>query len=306
MIQFYNFKKKLEIRYNMSVKLSPIIAGVMNWGVWDKNLNTNEMNHLIHLFLENGITTFDHADLYGGYTTEAAFGKALASSKMDRENIQLITKCGIQYVSENRPENVIKHYDYSKEYIIWSAENSLKNLQTDYLDVFLLHRPSPLMQADEVAEAVEKLKEAGKILSFGVSNFTSSQTELLRQKTEVSFNQIQFSATNHEAMLDGSLDYMQLHKITPMAWNPLGVVFRENTEQTQRLKLLFSKLVDKYHVGADLILLAWILQHPANILPVAGTINVSRIQQLMKAKSLVLDTQDWFAIWTESMGNKVP
>ncbi|MDP5098081.1 MAG: aldo/keto reductase [Flavobacterium sp.] len=289
----------------MSVKLSPIIAGVMNWGVWDKNLNTNEMNHLIHLFLENGITTFDHADLYGGYTTEAAFGKALASSKMDREKIQLITKCGIQYVSENRPENVIKHYDYSKEYIIWSAENSLKNLQTDYLDVFLLHRPSPLMQADEVAEAVEKLKAAGKILSFGVSNFTSSQTELLRQKTEVSFNQIQFSATNHEAMLDGSLDYMQLHKITPMAWNPLGVVFRENTEQTQRLKLLFSKLVDKYHVGADLILLAWILQHPANILPVAGTINVSRIQQLMKAKSLVLDTQDWFAIWTESMGKKV-
>ncbi|WP_288984947.1 aldo/keto reductase [uncultured Flavobacterium sp.] len=290
----------------MSVKLSPIIAGVMNWGIWDKNLNTNEMNHLIHLFFENGITSFDHADIYGGYTTEAAFGKAWATSKIDRKKVQLISKCGIQYVSENRPENHIKHYNYSKEYIIWSAENSLKNLQTDYLDVFLLHRPSPLLQSDEVAEAVEKLKSDGKILSFGVSNFTPFQTELLRQKTAISFNQIQFSATNHEAMLDGSLDYMQLHKITPMAWNPLGVVFRENTEQTQRLKLLFSKLVDKYHVGSDLILLAWILQHPANILPVAGTINVSRIQQLMKAKSLVLDTQDWFAIWTESMGNKVP
>ena len=290
----------------MSVKLSPIIAGVMNWGIWDKNLNTNEMNDLIHLFFENGITSFDHADIYGGYTTEAAFGKAWATSKIDRKKVQLISKCGIQYVSENRPENNIKHYNYSKEYIIWSAENSLKNLQTDYLDVFLLHRPSPLLQADEVAEAVEKLKSDGKILSFGVSNFTPFQTELLRQKTAISFNQIQFSATNHEAMLDGSLDYMQLHKITPMAWNPLGVVFRENTEQTQRLKLLFSKLVDKYHVGSDLILLAWIIQHPANILPVAGTINVSRIQQLMKAKSLVLDTQDWFAIWTESMGNKVP
>ncbi len=290
----------------MSVKLSPIIAGVMNWGVWDKNLNTNEMNHLINLFFENGITSFDHADIYGGYTTEAAFGKALTESKVDRKNIQLITKCGIEHISENRPQNIVKHYNYSKDYIIWSAENSLKNLQTDYLDVFLLHRPSPLLQADEVAEAVEKLKSEGKILSFGVSNFTPFQTELLRQKTTVSFNQIQFSATNHEAMLDGSLDYMQLHKITPMAWNPLGVVFRENTEQTQRLKLLFSKLVDKYHVGSDLILLAWILQHPANILPVAGTINVSRIQQLMKAKSLVLDTQDWFAIWTESMGNKVP
>lgn len=290
----------------MSVKLSPIIAGVMNWGVWDKNLNTNEMNHLINLFFENGITSFDHADIYGGYTTEAAFGKAWSTSKIDRKKVQLITKCGIEHISENRPQNIVKHYNYSKDYIIWSAENSLKNLQTDYLDVFLLHRPSPLLQADEVAEAVEKLKSEGKILSFGVSNFTPFQTELLRQKTAISFNQIQFSATNHEAMLDGSLDYMQLHKITPMAWNPLGVVFRENTEQTQRLKLLFSKLVDKYHVGSDLILLAWILQHPANILPVAGTINVSRIQQLMKAKSLVLDTQDWFAIWTESMGNKVP
>ncbi|WP_264548515.1 aldo/keto reductase [Flavobacterium sp. N2820] len=290
----------------MSVKLSPIIAGVMNWGVWDKNLNTNEMNHLINLFFENGITSFDHADIYGGYTTEAAFGKAWSTSKIDRKKVQLITKCGIEHISENRPQNIVKHYNYSKDYIIWSAENSLKNLQTDYLDVFLLHRPSPLLQADEVAEAVEKLKSEGKILSFGVSNFTPFQTELLRQKTAVSFNQIQFSATNHEAMLDGSLDYMQLHKITPMAWNPLGVVFRENTEQTQRLKLLFSKLVDKYHVGSDLILLAWILQHPANILPVAGTINVSRIQQLMKAKALVLDTQDWFAIWTESMGNKVP
>ena len=290
----------------MSVELSPIIAGVMNWGVWDKNLNTNEFTHLINLFIENGITTFDHADIYGGYTTEASFGKALSESKIERKKIQLITKCGIQYVSENRPNNSIKHYEYSKDYIIWSAENSLKNLQTDYLDVFLLHRPSPLMQADEIAEAVAKLKADGKILSFGVSNFTSSQTELLRQKTEISFNQVQFSATHHEAMLDGSFDYMQIHNIKPMAWNPLGTVFRENTDQTFRLRQLLAKLVEKYRIGSDIILLAWIMQHPAGISPVAGTVNSGRIQQLMKAKSLVLDKQDWFAIWTESMGHKVP
>ena len=290
----------------MSIQLSPIIAGVMNWGVWDKNLNTNEFTHLINLFIENGITTFDHADIYGGYTTEASFGKALSESKIDRKKIQLITKCGIQYVSENRPNNSIKHYEYSKDYIIWSAENSLKNLKTDYLDVFLLHRPSPLMQADEIAEAVSKLKADGKILSFGVSNFTSSQTELLRQKTEISFNQVQFSATHHEAMLDGSFDYMQIHNIKPMAWNPLGTVFRENTDQTFRLRQLLAKLVEKYHIGSDIILLAWIMQHPAGISPVAGTVNSGRIQQLMKAKSLVLDKQDWFAIWTESMGNRVP
>lgn len=290
----------------MPIKLSPVIAGVMNWGIWDKNLNTKEFTHLINLFVENGISTFDHADIYGGYTTEAAFGKALSESKIDRKKIQLITKCGIQYTSENRPNNWIKHYEYSKDYIIWSAENSLKNLQTDYLDVLLLHRPSPLMQADEIAEAVSKLKADGKILSFGVSNFTSSQTELLRQKTEISFNQVQFSATHHEAMLDGSFDYMQIHNIKPMAWNPLGTVFRENTDQTFRLRQLLAKLVEKYHIGSDIILLAWIMQHPAGISPVAGTVNSGRIQQLIKAKSLVLDKQDWFAIWTESMGNKVP
>ena len=290
----------------MSVKLSHIIAGTMNWGIWDKNLSTTEMSHLINICIENKITTFDHADIYGGYTTEAQFGKAFNESKISREKLQLISKCGIQYTSENRPNNTIKHYEYSKDYIIWSVENSLKNLQTDYLDALLLHRPSPLMQADEIAEAVEKLKSEGKIKSFGVSNFTPFQTELLRQKTEISFNQVQFSATHHEAMLDGSLDYMQIHKIQPMAWNPLGTVFRENTEQTFRLKQLLATLVDKYHVGSDLILLAWILQHPANILPVAGTVNVARIQQLSKACSLELDKQDWFAIWTESMGNKVP
>ena len=286
-------------------KLSPIIAGTMNWGVWDKNLSTSEMENTINICLENKISTFDHADIYGSYTTEAAFGKAFASSKINRESLQFISKCGIQYVSENR-KNTIKHYDYSKEYIIWSVENLLKNLQTDYLDVLLLHRPSPLIQADEIAEAVTKLKSEGKIINFGVSNFTASQTELIRQKTEISYNQIQFSATHFEPMLDGSLDYMQINKIQPMSWNPLGTVFREDNEQTRRLKKLLASLVSKYHFGADTLLLAWILQHPAKIIPVAGTVNVARIQLLMKATQLELEKEDWFAIWTESMGNKVP
>jgi len=286
-------------------KLSPIIAGTMNWGVWDKNLSTSEMESTINICLENKITTFDHADIYGAYTTEASFGKAFASSKIARESLQFISKCGIQYVCENR-NNTIKHYDYSKDYIIWSVENSLKNLQTDYLDVLLLHRPSPLMQADEIAEAVTKLKSEGKIIDFGVSNFTASQTELIRQKTEISYNQIQFSATNFEPMIDGSLDYMQINTIQPMSWNPLGTVFREDNEQTRRLKKLLASLVSKYHFGADTLLLAWILNHPAKVIPVAGTVNVARIQQLMKATQLELEKEDWFAIWTESMGNKVP
>lgn len=287
----------------MKTQLSPIVAGTMNWGIWDKKLSTSEMIHLINICIENKISTFDHADIYGSYTTEAEFGKAFTESKIAREKIQLISKCGIQL--EGSRKNTIKHYDYSKEYIIWSAENSLKNLQTDYLDIFLLHRPSPLMVADEIAEAVEKLKKDGKIIDFGLSNFTSSQTELIRKKAEVSYNQVQFSATHHEAMLDGSFDYMQVHGIRPMSWNPLGTVFREDTEQTRRLKKVLAELVEKYGVGSDTILLAWILQHPAQVIPVAGTVNIARIQQFMKAVELKMDKQDWFAIWTESMGRSV-
>jgi predicted oxidoreductase len=288
----------------MKTQLSPIIAGTMNWGIWDKKLTTAQMDHLMHICTENKITTFDHADIYGDYTTESDFGKAFKNSQINRNSIQLISKCGIQHT--NGRDNTIKHYDYAKDYILWSVDNSLKNLQTDYLDVLLLHRPSPLMVADEIAEAVEKLKKEGKIIDFGLSNFTPWQTELIRQKTEVNYNQIQFSATHHEAMLDGSLDYMQLHQIRPMSWNPLGTVFREDIEQTHRLKKLLAQLVEKYGMGSDTILLAWILKHPAKVIPVAGTVNIARIQALMKAVELNLEQVDWFAIWTESMGNKVP
>jgi predicted oxidoreductase len=286
--------------------LSPIISGTMNWGVWDKNLTTKEMENMIQICIENKITTFDHADIYGSYTTEADFGKAFQASKISREKLQLITKCGIQMIAEKRPENKIKHYEYSKEYIIWSVEESLKKLKTDFIDVFLLHRPSPLMQADEIAEAVEKLKSEGKIIDFGLSNFTSSQTELIRSKTEVSFNQVQFSATHYEAMTDGSLDYMQTHGIRPLSWNPLGTVFREDTKKTRRLKKLLADLVQKYSFGSDTLLLAWILKHPAGVVPIAGTVNIARIQSLMKAVELEMDKEDWFAIWTESMGDDVP
>ena len=155
------------------------------------------------------------------------------------------------------------------------------------------------------AKLAHKLKKEGKIIDFGVSNFSASQTELIRQKIAINYNQVQFSATHHEAMLDGSLDYMQLHNIRPMSWNPLGIVFREDIEQTRRLKKLLVQLVDKYHLGSDTILLAWVLKHPANIIPVAGTVNIARIQALMKAVEMDLDTLDWFAIWTESMGRGV-
>ncbi|WP_396179287.1 aldo/keto reductase family oxidoreductase [Flavobacterium sp.] len=287
----------------MNSRFSRIIAGTMNWGSWDKKLSTSEMANTIHVCVENNITTFDHAAIYGDYTTETDFGKGFKSSGIAREKVQLISKCGMIKPAANSTQ--VKQYESSKESMIKSVDTSLKNLQTDYLDALLIHRPNPLMQADEVAEAVTQLKKEGKILDFGVSNFTTSQTELLRSKIEMNYNQIQFSATHFNPMVDGSLDYMQIHNIQPMAWNPLGTVFREDTKQTRDLKKLLSRLVEKYEVGSDMILLAWILKHPANIIPLAGTVNTGRLQNIHKATEMVLEQEDWFAIWSESMGHRI-
>ncbi len=277
----------------------------MTWGSWGKQLAQKEMVSLMHHCLENSITTFDHADIYGGYTTEADFGKAFAESNIKRENIQLISKCGIQYLSDNR-QNTVKHYDYSKDYIIWSAETSLKHLKTDYLDLFLLHRPSPLMHPDEISEAISTLKEQGKIKDFGVSNFTPSQVELVSSAVEVTVNQIEFSLTQHSAMHNGSLDQMLLKGIIPMAWSPLGSVFREDNEQTRRIHKQLGELLNVYNVTEDQLLLAWILKHPANIHPVIGTTNKNRITDSKKAEHIDLKLEDWFKILVASQGHKVP
>jgi predicted oxidoreductase len=284
---------------------SNIIAGTMTWGIWGKNLDKNQMIALMNSCIESGITTFDHADIYGGYTTESDFGNAFGESQIKREDIQLISKCGIQLPAANR-NTTIHHYNYSKSHIIWSAENSLKNLKTDYLDLLLLHRPSPLMEVDEIAEAIEKLKSEGKILDVGVSNFTPSQTDLIQTKIKINYNQIEFSITHLEPMLDGSLDYMQVNKIQPMCWSPMGSVFKKSDDKSIRIKKLADQLSTKYNVEIDVLLLAWILKHPAGILPVFGTADKTRIANLMKATTVEMELEDWFAFWTESVGNPVP
>ena len=284
---------------------SKIIAGTMTWGIWGKNLSKNQMIDLMNTCFESGITTFDHADIYGGYTTEASFGAAFGESRIEREKIQLISKCGIQLPSEKRGTKV-HHYDYSKSHIIESAEQSLKNLKTDYLDLLLIHRPSPLMQVDEIAEAIEKLKSEGKILDVGVSNFTPSQTDLIQTKIKVNYNQIEFSVTHFEPMLNGSLDHMQTNKIKPMCWSPLGSVFKKVDDKSIRIMKLATQLSLKYNVSIDVLLLAWILKHPSRILPVFGTADKTRITNLMEATTIEMELEDWFAFWTESAGKNVP
>lgn len=277
----------------------------MSWGDWGKKFSLKVQSNLIQFCVDNDLTTFDHADIYGDYTTEAGFGSALAVSGVSREKLHLISKCGIQYVGQTR-NNTIKHYNYSKDYIVWSAEQTLKNLKTDYLDTFLLHRPSPLMHPDEIAEAVTVLKNSGKIKAFGVSNFTTSQMELLSNRITLESNQIEFSLTQHKAMHDGTLDYMLQKNINVMSWSPLGFVFKEDNEQTQRIKLVLKQLSHKYNSSEDSILLKWILKHPANVSPVIGTTNKQRILNAKDALKTPLELEDWFSLLVECQGHKVP
>lgn len=284
---------------------SKIIAGTMTWGAWGKNYTTSEMSNLIEDALELGISTFDHADIYGGYTTEADFGEAFNQSNADRSKVQFITKCGIQYPSEQRPLEV-KHYDYSAEHIIWSTEKSLQNLKTDYIDVLLLHRPSPLMDPKEIAKAFDQLKSQGKVKSFGVSNFTASQMSLLSSENLIEWNQIECSLTQLNSMFDDTLNYMSINQIGAMAWSPLGSYFKEDNDQNKRIKPLLSKMCSTYNASEDQILLAWLLHHPANIHPVVGTTQKERLKNAVDALSIKLKIQDWFLLLEASWGHKVP
>lgn len=277
----------------------------MSWGVWGKSLDTRRMADLIDYCTSQDVTTFDHADIYGGYTTEAEFGKALKESKVDRSSIQLISKCGIQLTSYNR-NNTINHYEYSKDYIIWSANNSLKNLGTEYLDLLLVHRPSPLMNPYEIGLAVNHLKDEGKIKDFGVSNFSVSQMSLISSAAEIDVNQIEFSATFFQSMMDGTLDYMFSKDITPMAWAPLGTYFKDKTEQSERISKVLKPLSTKYDADEDQLLLAWIMKHPSGIHPVIGTTNKERISKAVESQDINLELEDWFKIWVASQGHDVP
>jgi len=283
---------------------SKIIAGTMTWGSWGKQLSKAAMISLMNHCLDLGITTFDHADIYGDFTNEEDFGKAYAESSIPREKIQLVSKCGIQFSAPSR-KNEVKHYDYNKDYIIWSAERSLQKLNSDYLDLFLLHRPSPLMHPNEIAEAITKLKSDGKIKSFGVSNFTPSQIALIETMIPVEANQIEFSLTANQAMTDGSLDDISIGKRIGMYWSPLGSFFKEDNPQNKRISQALGSMKEKYNATADQLLLAWVLKHPSNSYPVVGTATPERLQAAVKATAIDLSLQDWFILLEASRGHEI-
>ena len=284
---------------------SKIVAGTMTWGAWGKQFSKCEMAELMQYCLDIGITTFDHADIYGDYTNEADFGKAFSESGISREKIQLISKCGILFDAKGR-QNRVKHYEYSKAYIITSVERSLRLLQTDYLDMLLLHRPSPLMRPDEIGEAITRLQKEGKLIDFGVSNFNPSQVALLEKAVPVTSNQVEFSLTQNNVMYDGTLDDCIINKRLAMSWSPLGTYFQENNTVSERITKAIKPISVDYNCTVDQLLLAWVLKHPAQVCPVVGTTTKSRLEAAIKATEIDLDLQDWFILLEASNGNEVP
>lgn len=283
---------------------SEIIAGTMRWGIWGANHSEKDVQKLIEVCLDENITTFDHADIYGGHTTEELFGNAWKEMNLDREKIQFISKCGIVMNSEKKP-SPLKYYNYDSNYIQNCVDESLSNLKTDYLDVLLLHRPSPLMNPEVIAEAFTVLKDVGKVKEFGVSNFSVSQFELINQYVPLVTNQIEISVNEISSFENGILDQLMSKGLRPTAWSVMGSYFSDQSDENIRIKKVIVELCDKYNAEENQILLAFILKHPSKIIPVIGTSKAETIRTLSQTLQIDLDLEDWFRILESIRGKEV-
>lgn len=292
-----------------TIKLSPVIAGCMKWGQWGEKFNTAQYEQLIRDCLQAGITTFDHADIYGSYTTEEEFGNVLRKEPSLRKQMQLITKCGIKMKADIRPENKIKSYDTSAKHILQSTQRSLANLCTDHIDILLIHRPDPLMNPDEIAEAFTKLKQDGKVLHFGVSNFEVSHTAMLHSRFPIEYNQLEISVAKLNPFHNGQLDQCIEWGIRPMAWSPLGggiLIAANEDEKNQRIITAARSIAATHNCSEDQVLLSFLLIHPSGILPVLGTTKIKRLVAGKDAAAITISREEWFTLWEASMGKQVP
>ncbi|MDR2515046.1 MAG: aldo/keto reductase [Christensenellaceae bacterium] len=303
------------IRLGKSSLLVPSIAvGCMRIN----GLAKNEAESFIRSAIDEGANFFDHADIYGGSKCEAIFADAIGMSPSVRQQMILQTKCGIV------PG---KMFDFSKKHILESVEGSLKRLQTDHIDVLLLHRPDALVEPEEVAEAFDELFQAGKVLNFGVSNQNPMQMQLLQKSLTqpIVANQLQLSITNatmisqgtHVNMLDsdavnrdgGVLDFCRLNDITIQPWSPFQYGFFEGvflgSEKYPELNLAIDEIAAKYGVSPTTIAMAWLIRHPAKMQPVTGTMNLGRLKDCIRATEITITREEWYRIHLAA-GNILP
>ncbi|HAS0709153.1 TPA: aldo/keto reductase family oxidoreductase [Enterobacter hormaechei subsp. steigerwaltii] len=277
------------------------------WRLMDWNMSPVQLADFIEEHLDLGINTVDHADIYGGYQCEAAFGEALKRAPALRERMEIVTKCGIATTA--KPEHALGHYITDSAHIVKSAEQSLINLATDRIDLLLIHRPDPLMDADEVAEAFLTLHQSGKVRHFGVSNFTPAQFALLQSRLPFTLatNQVEISPVHQPLLLDGTLDQLQQLRIRPMAWSCLGGGRLFNDEAFQPLRNELEMVARELNAESiEQVVYAWILRLPSKPLPIIGSGKIERVRAALVAEELDMTRQQWFRIRKAALGYDVP
>ena len=289
-------------------EFSRVVLGL--WRLADWRMSPQERVSFLKQALDLGITTIDQADIYGDYQSETLLGEALQLAPELRHQFQFVSKCGIKLISAARPAHGIQHYDTSRAHIIASAENSLRAMQIEQLDLLLIHRPDPLMNADEMADAFDSLQRSGKVRHFGVSNFTPSQFELLASRFPLVTNQVELSLLHLNPLHDGTLDLCQRLRIAPMIWSALGGgdLFRASAAtdpQVVRVREVLSALSAELNLPASTIALSWILQHPSRPLVLTGSGRVAALQEAALACQHTLSREHWFRLWCASAGKGV-
>ncbi len=288
--------------------LSDIVLGMMTLNEWE--LTGTSLVEWIESCIELGVTTFDHADLYGDYLNEEIFGQVLKEKPSLRQEMQLVSKCGVMKISERRPANLVKHYSSSKKHIAWSVDNSLKMLHTDYLDLFLVHRPDLLMNMEELGPTLDALVESGKVLQVGVSNFTPSQFSALQAHMDQTLvtNQVHFNVVHTEPLFDGTIDQASDYGFRLMAYSPFyaGRLLKADTPITKSLVSKAEQLQENYAFGVNGVPVSWLLAHPTRPHVVVATRHLEKIREMVVAASEPLSRQDWYAMLEISRGFSVP
>ena len=286
-------------------ELSRVIAGMWRLGEWDYSVQ--QRIAFIEECIALGVTSFDHADIYGDYGVEGLFGEALRAQPSLRERMEIVSKCGIKLVSPSRPAHTIQHYDTSLQHIVASCEESLRQLGTEYLDLLLIHRPDPLMEFDEVAEAFTRLQQAGKVRHVGVSNFTRHQFESLNRRVPLATNQVEFSPLFTAPMFDETFDGLQDLGIAPMIWSPLGGgrLFSATDAHTANLRAVIQEVADRLGQSFASVVFAWIMALPSRPMPLTGSGKIASVAAAVAATTFTLGRSDWFAILRAARGHEV-
>jgi predicted oxidoreductase len=298
-----------KVKLANGLEFSRIIHGQMR--ILDWKMNAQELLGFTQQIMELGIDTFDNADIYGNYTCEGLVGDALALKPELRKEMTIVTKCGINIKSNKFPQKKIQYYDYRADYIIEEAENSLRNLRTDYLDVLLLHRPSDILNPEEVAKAFGKLRREGKVRYFGVSNFLSHDVAMLQSYLDdrLVTNQIEISPYRIIHFENGNMNYCLEKHLKPMAYCPMadGRLVVPTDEKSERIVKVLQEVAEELNVKEiDKVIYAWLLKHPSQIMPINGSGKIERIKRSVEAMSLELSVEQWSRIFVASRGVALP